>query len=71
MTPKVSVVSITFNQAAFLEDALKGFLMQKTDFPLEILVHDDCSTDGTTEILRQYAEKYPDIIESLHYSYPI
>lgn len=66
MTPKVSVVSITFNQAAFLEDALKGFLMQKTDFPFEILVHDDCSTDGTTEILRQYAEKYPDIIVPLY-----
>ena len=66
MIPKVSVVSITYNHAAFLADALEGFLMQKTDFPFEIIVHDDCSTDGTTEILRKYAEKYPDIIVPIY-----
>lgn len=62
MLPKVSVVCITYNHAAFLEDALESFVNQETDFPFEVIVHDDCSTDGTTDILRKYAEKYPDII---------
>jgi glycosyltransferase involved in cell wall biosynthesis len=40
--------------------------MQKTDFPIEILIHDDCSTDGTTEIIREYEAKYPDLIFPLY-----
>jgi glycosyltransferase involved in cell wall biosynthesis len=39
--------------------------MQKTTFPIEILIHDDCSTDGTDAIIKEYAEKYPDIIKPL------
>lgn len=46
----------------YIAQSLDGMLMQKTDFPFEIIVHDDASTDGSTEILREYAEKYPDII---------
>ncbi|HEV3469262.1 MAG TPA: glycosyltransferase [Pyrinomonadaceae bacterium] len=52
--PLVSVCCVAYNQARYIRDALEGFLMQQTDFPFEIIVHDDCSTDGTTEILREY-----------------
>ena len=60
---KVTVCCITFNQKEFIARALNGFVMQKTDFPFQVLVGDDASTDGTTEIVREYAEKYPDIIK--------
>lgn len=61
-TPLVSICCITYNHAPFIRQCLDGFLMQKTSFPIEILIHDDCSTDGTTEIVKEYAAKYPDLI---------
>ena len=60
--PVVSIVCHTFNHVNFLKDALNGFLMQETNFPFEIILHDDASTDGTTEIVKEYSEKYPSII---------
>jgi len=45
---------------------MKGFLMQKTTFAFEILIHDDASTDGTQEIIREYEAKYPDIIKPIY-----
>lgn len=65
MKPKVSVLCITYNHAAFIRDALDGFVMQKTNFPFEVIVHDDASTDGTADIIREYAKKYPDIIKPI------
>lgn len=62
----VSVSCITFNQAPYIRECIEGFLMQKTDFEFEILIHDDCSTDGTTEIIREYAGKYPDLIKPMY-----
>lgn len=63
--PLVSICCVTYNHAPFIRQCLDGFLMQKgVDF--EILIHDDCSTDGTTEIIREYAEKYPDLIFPLY-----
>lgn len=50
----VSISCITYNHHAFIRDAIKGFLMQETDFEYEILIHDDASTDGTAEIIREY-----------------
>jgi len=58
----VSICCLTYNHASFIRQCLDGFLMQKTNFKYEIIIHDDCSTDGTTEIVREYAEKYPDKI---------
>ena len=59
----VSIVCNTYNQRNYIRDALDGFLMQITEFPYEILIHDDASTDGTTEIVKEYAERYPKIIK--------
>lgn len=58
----VTVWCLTYNQKEFIKDALDGFVMQKTSFPFEVIVHDDASTDGTTDIIYEYAKKYPDII---------
>jgi glycosyltransferase involved in cell wall biosynthesis len=55
--PKVSVIVITYNQKDFIRQTLDGVMTQETDFPFEILVGDDCSTDGTTDILREYGDK--------------
>lgn len=59
MTPRVSVSITAYNHAAFIRQALDGVLAQVTDFPVEILVGEDNSTDGTREIVREYAGKYP------------
>ncbi|MBQ7868288.1 MAG: glycosyltransferase [Clostridia bacterium] len=63
--PLVSICTTTYNHARYLRQTLDSFLMQKCDFPFEILVHDDVSTDGTIDILREYAQKYPDIVKPL------
>lgn len=63
--PVVSICCITYNHEPYIEDALEGFLIQETDFPFEILIHDDASTDRTTEIINKYARKYPRIIRMI------
>ncbi len=60
--PLVSIVCDTYNHAPYVADALEGFLMQRTDFPFEIIVHDDASNDGTREILLAYEARYPGLI---------
>lgn len=72
----VSICCITYNHAPFIRKALDGFLMQQAPSCVpqgakmsdwcEILIHDDCSTDGTTEIIKEYATKYPDLIFPLY-----
>ena len=64
-TPKVSVVMITYNHAAYIEQALGSVLRQKTDFFFEILLGDDGSTDETANIIEQYAEKFPQRITAV------
>jgi glycosyltransferase involved in cell wall biosynthesis len=64
--PLVSVCCTTYNHARFIKDALDGFLMQKTNFPIEIIVHDDCSTDGTAEIIREYEQQYTQFIKPIY-----
>ncbi len=67
-TPLVSISCITFNHAPYIREALESFLMQETDFPFEILIHDDCSTDGTDLIIKEYSERFPNIIKPLYES---
>jgi glycosyltransferase involved in cell wall biosynthesis len=62
MDPLVSVNMITYNHAPFIVRAVEGVLQQKTDFPFELIIGEDCSTDGTREIVIEYQKKYPDII---------
>ncbi len=63
---KVSVICNAYNHEPFIKDALDGFVMQKTNFKFEILVHDDASTDKTADIIREYEKKYPEIIKPIY-----
>src|SRR5690554_4151192 len=63
--PLVSVSCTTFNHEKYIEDAIVGFLKQETTFPIEILIHDDASTDSTPQIIGKYQQKYPNLIKSL------
>lgn len=57
---KLSVLFITYNHEEYIRQSLDGILMQECSFDYEIVVGEDCSTDSTREILKEYAEKYPD-----------
>lgn len=61
----VSVKCMVFNHERYLRQCLEGFVMQKTDFKYEVIVHDDASTDSSAEIIKEYADKYPEIIKPL------
>ena len=62
----VCIHCMTYNHEKYLSDALEGFVMQKTTFPFVAVVIDDCSTDGTADVLREYEKKYPDIIKAVY-----
>ena len=62
----VTIRCITYNHEPYIRQCLEGFVMQKTNFRFEAIVHDDASTDGTATIIREYAEKYPDIIKPIY-----
>lgn len=64
--PLVSISCITYNHGKYIRDAIEGFLMQKTTFPVEILIHDDASTDQTVSIVKEYEEKYPQLIKPIY-----
>ena len=66
ITCKVSVLCATYNHEEYLRQTLDSFLNQKTDFPFEVLVNDDASTDSTGDIIREYAAKYPDVIRPFY-----
>lgn len=63
--PTVTIVCPTFNHVRFIADAIRGFLGQRTSFPLQIIVRDDASTDGTAEIVRRFADRYPRLITAV------
>lgn len=61
----VTIRCLVYNHEPYLRQCLDGFVMQKTNFRFEAIVHDDASTDGSAEIIREYAEKYPNIIKPI------
>lgn len=61
----VSINCITYNHEKYIAEAIESFLMQRTNFKFEILIHDDASTDRTQEIIKEYKKKYPDIIKTI------
>jgi glycosyltransferase involved in cell wall biosynthesis len=65
LKPLVTINCTTYNQEPYIRQCIEGFLMQKTNFPFEVLIHDDASTDKTAEIIREYEVKYPDIIKPI------
>ena len=58
----VDIYCLVYNHGKYLRKALDGMLMQKTDFPVRIVIHDDASTDDSTNIILEYKERYPDKI---------
>ena len=62
VSPVVTVCCATYNHEAFIREALDGFLAQRLDAPMEVVVFDDCSTDATRDILRDYQRMHPDKI---------
>ena len=64
--PLVTVLCITYNHENYISNAIEGFLMQNTTFPVEVMIHDDASTDRTTEIIREYESRYPQLIIAIY-----
>lgn len=64
--PLVSISCITYNQEIYIAKAIEGFLKQKTTFKVEILIHDDSSTDSTAKIVRSFELKYPQLIKVIY-----
>lgn len=65
LPPKVSVPMITYNHAPFVAAAIESVLAQEVDFPVELVIGDDCSTDGTAQIVGDYARRHPHVIRLL------
>ena len=62
LNPLVSVLCFTYNQEAYVSECIDSIVKQQTSFPFEILIHDDASTDNTLSIIKDYYEKYPNLI---------
>ena len=63
---KLTVVTTTYNHENYIKRTIESFLEQKTNFNFDILISDDCSTDGTREILKEYEKKYPSKIKVIY-----
>lgn len=62
----VSICCLAYNHEKYIKSAIEGFLMQKTNFKYEIIIHEDASTDKTVEIIKYYEKKHPDIIKPIY-----
>lgn len=63
---RVSICCLAYNHEKYLQRALDSFLMQKTNFKYEIIIHDDASTDNTVNIIKKYEKKFPHIIKVIY-----
>src|SRR5690554_7390849 len=64
-TPIVSILCITYNHQQFIRTCLESLVAQKCDFPFEIIIYDDASTDGTRDVIIEFQEKYPELIRAI------
>ena len=64
--PLVTVVTLAYNHEKYLRACLEGILMQKTNFPFELIIHEDASLDKTAEIIQEYEAKYPHILKPIY-----
>ncbi|WP_251972480.1 glycosyltransferase family 2 protein [Sphaerotilus microaerophilus] len=65
--PKVSVCVVTYNQKDFIAQCIQSLVDQKTNFPFEIIISDDCSTDGTSGVISEFKSKYSHMIRSVRH----
>ena len=70
-TPLVSIRTSTYNHGPYIKQCIEGVLMQKTNFPFEYIIGEDCSTDETREIVFDYAKRYPNIIRVITANYNV
>ena len=63
---KVSIICSVFNHGKYIRRCLEGFVSQKTNFNYEVLIHDDASTDNSAQVIREFEEKYPEIIKPIY-----
>jgi len=63
MSVTVSILCLAYNHGKYIRQSLESMVNQKTDFDFEILIHDDASTDDTADIIREFQEKYPEIVK--------
>lgn len=64
--PLVSVICTAYNHQDYIRETLEGFVMQQVDFPIEVIVHDDASTDDTASIIREYENEYPHLFRNIY-----
>ena len=62
----VSICCLVYNHEKYLRECLDGFVNQVTNFKFEVLIHDDASTDNSVAIIKEYEDKYPDIIKPIY-----
>lgn len=62
----VTILTLAYNHEPYIRQCLDGIVMQQTTFTFELLIHDDASTDGTADIIREYESKYPNIIKPIY-----
>ena len=62
----VSVITTAYNHEKYIRQTIESIVSQETDFNFELLINDDCSTDGTADIIREYEAKYPDIVHPIY-----
>jgi glycosyltransferase involved in cell wall biosynthesis len=64
--PLVSVLIITYNHGPYIADAIEGVISQETEFPIELIIGEDCSTDNTRSIVLNYQRRYPHLIRVIY-----